>query len=135
MCCPSCSTGGAWLAWLAQLQKPSPDRMDVAHHSFSERRLMHTQCTGFTTTLTRFLTPQVWKQSHQSHTPRSKASRWDLHPLLMVLLLMTWTGGDSEAERFATARAFYVARHQHGKRPGQSLAGFQKALANVPLPV
>jgi hypothetical protein len=55
--------------------------------------------------------------------------------LLTVLLLLSWTSGDSEAERFATARAFYVARHQHAKRPGRTLAGFQQALAKLPLPV
>jgi hypothetical protein len=53
----------------------------------------------------------------------------------MVAALMTWTTGDSEAERFAAARAFYVARHQREKRPGQSLPGFQKALAKLPMPV
>jgi hypothetical protein len=61
--------------------------------------------------------------------------RWKLHPLLTVLALMTWTTGDSEAERFASARAFYVARHQHEKRPGRSFQGFQKALAKLPMPV
>src|SRR5262249_2768275 len=49
--------------------------------------------------------------------------------------LMTWTNGTSEAERFETARAFYIARHQHDKRPGTSLTGFQRALAKLPLPV
>jgi hypothetical protein len=84
--------------------------------------------------LTRWLTPQVWKRAHQHHAPK-KTGRWDLHPLLTVLLLMTWTSGDSEAERFVTARACYVASHQHDKRPGQTLQGFQQALAKVPLPV
>lgn len=96
---------------------------------------MRAQYTSFTAALTRLLTPQVWKQAHHSHTPKKSACRWDLHPLLMVLLLMTWTSGDSQAERFATARAFYIARHQHGKRPGHSLPGFHKALAQVSLPV
>jgi Transposase DDE domain len=53
----------------------------------------------------------------------------------MVLALMTWTTGDSQAERFAAARAFYVARHPREKRPGQSLQGFQQALAKLPVPV
>jgi hypothetical protein len=53
----------------------------------------------------------------------------------MVLAVMTYTTGDSEAERFAAARAFYVARHQREKRPGDSFQGFQKALAKLPLPV
>ena len=66
---------------------------------------MRTQYTSLTAALARFLCPQVFKQAHQAHRPKKTASRWDLHPLLMVLLLMTWTTGDSEAERFATARA------------------------------
>lgn len=90
--------------------------------------------TSLTASLTRWLTPRVWKQAHQLHAPK-KTGRWDLHPLLTVLLLMTWTSGDSEAERFVTARACYVACHQHDKRPGQTLQGFQQALAKLPLPV
>jgi hypothetical protein len=53
----------------------------------------------------------------------------------MVLAVMTWTTGDSEAERFVAARAFYVALHQREKRPGKTFQGFQKALAKIPLPV
>jgi hypothetical protein len=53
----------------------------------------------------------------------------------MVLLLMTWVSGDSQGERFETARAFYVACHQRDKRPGKTLPGFEKALARVPAPV
>ena len=96
---------------------------------------MRTQYTSLTAALARFLSPQVFKQVHQAHRPKKTACRWDLHPLLLVLLLMTWTTGDSEAERFATARAVYVARHQHGRRPGRTLSGFQQALAKLPLPV
>lgn len=96
---------------------------------------MRTQSTRFATALSRFLSPQVFKHAHHTHTPKKAAARWSLHPLLLVLLLMTWTTGDSEAERFATARAFYVARHQHGKRPGRTLPGFHQALAKLPLPV
>jgi hypothetical protein len=96
---------------------------------------MRTQYTSFTAALARLLSPHVFKQAHQAHRPKKTARRWDLHPLLMVLLLMTWTTGDSEAERFATARAVYVARHQHDRRPGQTLSGFRQALAKLPLPV
>ena len=84
--------------------------------------------------LSQWLTPHVWRQaaaSRQSH----RRSRWSLHPLVMVLLLMTWTAGDSESERFATARAFYVAGHQRQRRPGAALVGFQRALARLPLSV
>jgi hypothetical protein len=120
---------------LAQLKEPSPDRMDVASKPFSEGRLMRTQYTSSAASLTRWLGPHVWKQVHQVHRPKKRSSRWDLHALLMVLLVMTWTTGDSEAERFATARAFYVACRQHDKRPGQTLQGFKQALAKLPLPV
>jgi hypothetical protein len=95
---------------------------------------MRIHYTSLTAALAQFLTPQVWKQAHQRHRPKKAASCWNLHPLLMILLVMTWSSGSSEAERFVTARAFYVARHQHDKRPGE-LSGFQKALARLPLPV
>jgi hypothetical protein len=91
--------------------------------------------TSLLASLKRFLTPQVWKQAHQAETRRKSPSRWGLHPLVMILLIMTWTNGDSEGERFATAGACYMAMHQHSKRPGQTLQGFQKALARVPLGV
>ena len=85
--------------------------------------------------LTHWLTPQVWKEAHRAQGGKRSKPRWKLHPLIMVLAVMTYTAGDSEAERFAAARAFYVARHQREKRPGDSFQGFQKALAKLPLPV
>jgi hypothetical protein len=48
------------------------------------------------------------------------------------LLVMTWCAGESLPERFETARAFYVACHQRRRRPGQTFAGFEKALGKVP---
>ena len=96
---------------------------------------MHVQHTSLVASLKRFLTPQVWKQAHQAPKRKKSPSRWNLHPLVVILLLMTWTTGDSEAERFATAGACYVACHQHSQRPGQTVAGFQQALAKLPLPV
>lgn len=92
---------------------------------------MRPHCTAFAS-LRHWLTPYVWKQAHQAQPDQHAAHRWDLHPLLMVLVLMTWTTGDSEAERFASARACYVAHHQRQKRPGNTLAGFEKALAKLP---
>src|SRR6266851_456899 len=92
--------------------------MGVIPNPFPERRLMHdTHYTSFAASATRWLTPHVWKLAHQVHAPK-KVGRWDLHPLLTVLLLMTWTSGDSAAERFVTAQACYVASHQHAKRAG-----------------
>jgi hypothetical protein len=80
-----------------------------------------------------FLTPQVWKQARQSVPKRRSQPRWDLQPLVLVLLAMTWTAGDSELERFEAARGFYVMSYEGRKRPGKTLAGFQKALARVPM--
>jgi hypothetical protein len=48
---------------------------------------------------------------------------------------MTWCTGQSEEERFACARAVYVAHHQRTRRPGTTWAGYLTALAKVPLPV
>ncbi len=80
-----------------------------------------------------FLTPQLWKQV-LSRSRASKASRWQPQPLIFVLLVLTWCGGDSVPERFETARAFYVALYQKRRRPGTTCEGFQKALARVPMP-
>lgn len=80
-----------------------------------------------------FLTPQVGKRARHV-VPRHRAHpRWDLQPLLIVVLAMTWAAGDSQAEKFQTARGFYVASYEARKRPGKTLQGFQKALARVPL--
>ena len=79
-----------------------------------------------------FLTPQVWKQARQA-SPRGAKPRWDLQPLVLVLLAMTWTAGDSESERFEAARGFYVMSYEGRKRPGKTLEGFQKALARLPV--
>jgi hypothetical protein len=82
-----------------------------------------------------FLTPQVWKQAHQAwHTPYAPP-RWALQPLVWVVLTMAWCTGQSQEERFAAARAVYVAHHQRARRPGATLAGFLTALAKLPLPV
>lgn len=85
--------------------------------------------------LSQFLTPQVWKQAHQAWCQPHAPSRWRLKPVLWVLLGMAWCCGDSQEERFATARAVYVAAHQRDRRPGETLAGFLQALTELPLPV
>lgn len=59
--------------------------------------------------------------------------RWDLQPLVVVMLAMTWATGDSESERFEKARGYYVACHESRRRPGKTLVGFQKALRRVPM--
>jgi len=54
-----------------------------------------------------FLTPEVFKQV-RNVSRRRKSPRWDLHPLLHILLLTTYCCGDSLPEKFEAARAFYV---------------------------
>src|SRR5262249_18182826 len=80
-----------------------------------------------------FLTPLVWKQARRAAPGRRDQPRWDLQPLVLILLAMTWAAGDSQPERFAMARGFYVASYQARKRPGRTIQGFQKALARLPL--
>jgi hypothetical protein len=80
-----------------------------------------------------FLTPSVWKQARQSVPRRRQPPRWDLQPLVLIMMAMTWAAGDSQDEKFVTARGFYVACYHARKRPGTTLEGFQKALTRVPL--
>lgn len=95
---------------------------------------MSAHCTRSLASLANWLTPQVWKEA-QANAPSRKNRRWMFHPLIAVCVTMTWVAGDSAAERFCSAAALYVARHQHDKRPGRSFQGFQQALAKVPLPL
>src|SRR5436309_5421797 len=85
--------------------------------------------------LRNFLTPALWKQAHSAHPRRRKQPRWALQPLLLVLLGLTWAAGDSQAERFETAKAFAAACLPKRRRPGQTAQGFHQALARLPLPV
>jgi len=79
-----------------------------------------------------FLTSAFFKQVRNAAF-RRKMPRWDLHPLLYVLLLTTWCCGDSLPERFEAARAFYVISCPKRKRPGTSFAGFEKAVSKLPV--
>lgn len=82
----------------------------------------------------KFLTPEVFKQVRNA-AKRRKSPRWDLHPLLWVLLLTTYCSGDSLPEKFEAARGFYVVCCPKRKRPGKSFAGFEKAVAKLPMPI
>jgi hypothetical protein len=119
-------------AQAAQLKEPFLDRMGVVTHSIQEKRLMLKTARSFQEALSQYLTPQLWKQVLGAWRPAQAASRWTLQPLLWVVLTMTWCSGDSQGERFAAARAFYVSCHQKRRRPGDSLPGFQMALARLP---
>lgn len=81
-----------------------------------------------------FLTPEIIKQVRNAST-RRKCPRWDLHPLLYMLLLTTYCCGDSLPEKFEAARSFYVVCCPKRKRPGKGFSGFEKAIAKLPMPV
>jgi len=80
-----------------------------------------------------FLTPQVWKQARRCLPPARSRRRWDLQPLVIITLAMTWAAGESQAERFEMARGLYVAAYDARRRPGATVQGFQKALSRLPL--
>jgi hypothetical protein len=81
-----------------------------------------------------FLTPGVFKQVRNA-SKRRKCQRWDLHPLLYILVLTTYCCGDSLPEKFEAARTFYVASCLKRKRPGEHFSGFEKAIARLPMPI
>jgi len=84
--------------------------------------------------LRHFLTPALWKQAKPARGPRRRP-RWGTQPLVLVLLALTWACGDSCPERFETARAFAAVCLPKRRRPGQTVQGFRKALARLPMPV
>ena len=84
-----------------------------------------------------FLSPALFRQVQgvipkRFRGPSRPGRRWTLQPLLFVLLCMTWCLGDSQPERFETARAFFVACHPKRRRPGKTCLGWQKALSALP---
>ena len=83
--------------------------------------------------LRQLLTPAVWKQAQNGLLRPWRASRWQVQPLLMTALLMTFVCGDSLEERFESARAVVVALRPKRRRPGKTVEGFQKALARLPM--
>lgn len=101
----------------------------------TRRHRLRRPARSFVDCLRDFLTPALWKQAHrQRHAPR-RTPRWSTQPLVLVLLLMTWSCGDSQPERFETAKAFCVACLPKRRRPGKTVQGFQKALARLPMRV
>jgi hypothetical protein len=82
--------------------------------------------------LRNFLTPALWRQARRARG-RRRRPRWPTQHLLLTLLTLTWACGDSQAERFATARAFAAAALPKRRRPGRTVQGFQMALARLPM--
>lgn len=99
------------------------------------RQRLRRHARSFVDCLREFLTPALWKQAHCQRQSERRSSRWSTQPLVLVLLLMTWCCGDSQPERFETARAFCVACLPKRRRPGRTVQGFQKALAKLPMGV
>jgi hypothetical protein len=87
--------------------------------------------------LREFLTPALWRQGHQlrRRTQRKTSSRWQVQPLVLMLLFMTWSHGDSQAERFECAKAYCQVCLRKRRNPGKTVQGFQRALAQLPLVV
>ena len=114
-----------------QVEKTAMSRKSVAKPPQVARSLAES--------LHQFLTPQVWKQGHQAmpmaQSRRGRKPRWDLQPLVLTLLTMTWCCGDSQVERFETAKAFCAVTLNKRRRPGVTLEGFHKALARLPVRV
>jgi hypothetical protein len=83
--------------------------------------------------LRQFLTPQVWKQAQGGYKPPRKNSRWEFHHLILVLLAMTWSLGESTTERFEMARGIVLICRAKRRRAGKTAGGFQKALCRLPM--
>ena len=101
----------------------------------AKRPRLRPQARSLVDYLRYFLTPDVWKQAHQACGKPWPASRWDIQPLLLTLVVMTWCCGDAQAERFESAKAFCIVCRVKQKRPGRTVPGFQKALIRLPMPV
>mgnify|MGYP001068926950 CR=1 FL=1 len=86
---------------------------------------------GFFTCLRYFLTPAVWKQA-QCGGPAPRKRRWDVQPVVLVLLSMCWLTHDTAEERFQIACAVTIACRPKRRRPGRTMPGFLKALHRLP---
>jgi hypothetical protein len=100
----------------------------------AKRERLRPQAKTLPQVMREFLTPEVFKQVRKAG-PGRKQPRWDLHPLLYVLLLTTWCTGDSLPEKFEAAKGFYIVCCPKRCRPGKTFSGFEKALKRLPMPV
>ena len=103
------------------------------------RRARQTQrAESLSGSIRQFLTPEVWKQARQAASAAGCRHhlRWTLQPLTRIWAMMTWCAAPTDAERFVTARTFYVAVHcPKRKRPGKHFVGFYEAVQRLPLTV
>jgi len=103
--------------------------------TINANRRLRPHARSFLDSIREFLTPSIWRQADQARRRSHAASRWTTQPLVLTLLVMTWCCGDSQAERFETARGFTTVCLAKRRRPGRTVQGFQKALAPLPLAV
>jgi Transposase DDE domain len=86
-------------------------------------------------------TPQPPSQRpHNRNRPPRRACnrpnrRWDLKPLILVLVSLTWCPGETLEERFQNACDFTNAARPKRRRTGGTFTGFQKALARLRMSV
>jgi hypothetical protein len=108
--------------------------MKAQRSSQSDARCRQRSLVGV---LREFLTPALWKQAHQARRRlrKKKSTRWLVQPLVLMVLLMTWSHGDSQAERFECAKAYCQVCLYKRRNPGKGVGGFQKALARLPMVV
>lgn len=103
--------------------------------SLAPKKRMRPRARHFLDSLREFLTPAIWKEAEQARRATRRSERWTTQPLVLTLLMMTWCCGDSQAERFETAKGFTAACLSGRRGPGKTVQGFQKALAKVPVRV
>jgi hypothetical protein len=83
--------------------------------------------------LRQFLTPAVWKQARRGLPEPRKDARWNFHHLVLVLVALTWSLGESTHERFAMARGIVAICRPRRRRAGRTAQGFHKALIRLPM--
>jgi hypothetical protein len=109
--------------------------------SATKPRRLRPHARSLAASLREFLTPALWKQAQAARAAgrapaaRRRSPRWATQPLVLTLVLMTWCVGDSQAERFETAKAACALCRGQRKRPGRTAQGFHKALARLPVAV
>src|SRR5262249_4849581 len=96
-------------------------------------RRLPRQARSMASCLRQFLTPQVWKRARRGLSRPRKNARWDFHHLVLVLLAMTWSLGESTPARFEMARGIVAICRPKRRRAGRTARGFQKALCRLPL--
>lgn len=98
-------------------------------------RRLRPHARSFLESVREFLTPSIWRHAEKFRRRYRSSPRWRTQPLVITLLVMTWCCGDSQAECFETARVFTAVCLTKRRRPGRTVQGFQKALAQLPMPV